>query len=104
MTAAEFLAGYAERSGITTEELLEVGLVVVPCSCDFEECNGWGVVHVDNLAPDEVPADLGKGKELLPWCDHVSAVGGEGPIADLGRWPILWECLGCGHLFEERFE
>jgi len=33
-------------------------------------------------------------------CDHAAWSGGEGPIVDLGRWPVLWKCDGCG-LVEE---
>lgn len=31
-------------------------------------------------------------------CSHLSRTGGEGPIRDLGRWPVVWVCDGCGHI------
>lgn len=30
------------------------------------------------------------------YCDHPSETGAEGPIRDLGRWPVLWKCDTCG--------
>lgn len=34
---------------------------------------------------------------IIAYCAHdLSLTGAEGPIADLGRWPILWSCDGCG--------
>lgn len=29
-------------------------------------------------------------------CDHDSCTGDEGPISELGRWPVRWRCDGCG--------
>lgn len=37
----EFERSYAERSGMTVEELRELGCRVVPCDCDYEGCQGW---------------------------------------------------------------
>jgi hypothetical protein len=34
--------------------------------------------------------------ELMVRCDHLSLSGAEGPVADLGRWPVLWSCDSCG--------
>jgi hypothetical protein len=45
----EFEKQYAARSGITVEELRELGLVVLPCDCGAENCQGWAVVHRDNI-------------------------------------------------------
>lgn len=34
---------------------------------------------------------------IIEYCAHdLSLSGAEGPIAVLGRWPILWTCDGCG--------
>ena len=41
MKTDEFERQYAERSGITTEELRNLGRVVVKCECDYEGCEGW---------------------------------------------------------------
>lgn len=29
-------------------------------------------------------------------CPHDSLSGDEGPIAELGRWPMRWRCDECG--------
>lgn len=31
-------------------------------------------------------------------CPHDSYSGDEGPIVELGRWPLRWRCDGCGHI------
>lgn len=41
MSAEEFERGYAERSGLTVAEYRK-RYRVVPCDCDYEECQGWG--------------------------------------------------------------
>jgi hypothetical protein len=41
MTAEEFEAGYAERSGLTVDALRRLGFVVRPCSCGETGCHGW---------------------------------------------------------------
>ena len=35
---------------------------------------------------------------LIVRCVHHSQHGGEGPIATLGRFPVLWICDTCGHV------
>lgn len=47
MTAEEFEAGYAARSGITVEQLRATGRVVVECRCGDESCKGWASVSGD---------------------------------------------------------
>lgn len=47
MTAEEFEAVYAERSGVTVEWLRTHGRVVVPCACGDEICEGWASVPAD---------------------------------------------------------
>lgn len=47
MTGEEFLAAYAKRSGMTVEAVQEYGLRAVPCSCDYEHCEGWVVLNRD---------------------------------------------------------
>lgn len=44
ITAADFELGYAERSGITVEELRSYEQVVVRCDCDSPDCRGWASV------------------------------------------------------------
>jgi hypothetical protein len=43
-------------------------------------------------------------KALVLWCPCSSWSGAEGPIDELGRWPVLWSCDGCGSLHYESFE
>lgn len=47
MTAEEWEAAYAARSGITVEELRAAGRVVVACDCGDEICEGWASVPAD---------------------------------------------------------
>jgi len=35
---------------------------------------------------------------LIVRCAHHSQHGGEGPIATLGRFPVLWICDTCEHV------
>ena len=55
MTAAEFEAAYAARSGVTVAWLRYRGRYVEPCYCGDDECEGWcmGHQHEDALAEDE---------------------------------------------------
>lgn len=46
MTKEEFEKGYCERSGITLEEYHETQ-VTLPCSCGYEDCEGWAVISND---------------------------------------------------------
>lgn len=41
MTAEQFEQSFAEHSGITVEQLRELGRVVRPCNCGVEWCEGW---------------------------------------------------------------
>jgi hypothetical protein len=50
LTAAEFERLYAERSGLTVEELRALGRVVRPCRCDYELCEGWQSVSHEAAA------------------------------------------------------
>jgi hypothetical protein len=55
ITAEEFERQYCERSGITVEELHSMGHGVVPCNegCDWDECEGWGIVNLEQHAEDQ---------------------------------------------------
>jgi hypothetical protein len=50
MTREEFEQQYAERSGITVEEL-RIYRTVLPCDCGEEGCEGWQMVPI-SLADD----------------------------------------------------
>ncbi len=52
MTAEEFERQYAERSGITVEQLRKMGRIVVPCDCDYELCEGWQSTTAERLADE----------------------------------------------------
>lgn len=49
MTKEEFTGSYCMRSGIT-REFFDHNLVVLSCSCDYEDCNGWAAVCNDRLS------------------------------------------------------
>ena len=61
MTAEEFERKYAERTGITVEQLRKLGRIVAPCDCDYEFCEGWQSTTLERLA-DEAAWKAG-GKE-----------------------------------------
>lgn len=48
VTAEEFLAGYAERSGVTPQQLLDLGRRVAPCECDYDRCEGWQLAYTND--------------------------------------------------------
>ena len=52
MTAEEFERQYAERSGITVEQLRKMGRIVAPCDCDYELCEGWQSTTAERLADE----------------------------------------------------
>lgn len=39
-------------------------------------------------------------KALILHCDHDSSSGAEGPIRDLGRFPVIWRCDDCGKVHQ----
>lgn len=40
--------------------------------------------------------------DLIRYCAHDhSLTGAEGPVRDLGRWPVLWTCDECGALVSD---
>jgi hypothetical protein len=53
ITADEFERHYAERSGLTVDELRVYGRVVVRCRCDDPKCEGWASVSKENVADYE---------------------------------------------------
>ena len=46
LSAEEFVAAYAERSGVTVDWLRQHGQEVRPCDCGDEMCEGWQMAHV----------------------------------------------------------
>ena len=68
MTAEEFEAAYAARSGVTVDWLHEHGRFAEPCDCGEPECEGWAMGHQqedaimeDALRPDGEPRAGGEG-------------------------------------------
>jgi hypothetical protein len=51
MTADEFEAAYAARSGVTIESLHKYGKRARPCRCEAPECEGWQMIS-DRLWAD----------------------------------------------------
>ena len=47
MTAEEFEAMYAKKSGISIQWLRDAGLRPLACACGEPECSGWAMVHDD---------------------------------------------------------
>lgn len=45
MTAAEFEAAYARRSGVTVAFLHQHGRYAGPCDCGEAGCEGWAMGH-----------------------------------------------------------
>ena len=46
MTKDEFEKEYAEKSGMTVEELHKKGQYAKECDCEYENCKGWQMVDV----------------------------------------------------------
>lgn len=57
LNAEEFERAYAERSGITVEELRALGRVVVRCRCGEPGCKGWASVSTE-AAHDYEPGGI----------------------------------------------
>ena len=51
-TADEFERTYAERSGITVEQLRSYGRIVQACDCGHETCQGWASVRDPEADPN----------------------------------------------------
>jgi hypothetical protein len=50
ISARQFAVQYAVARGRQLSELAEYR-VIVPCDCDYEGCEGWGMVPRDVLLP-----------------------------------------------------
>lgn len=61
MTADEFEAAYAARSGLTVERLRELGRVVLPCRCGEEGCEGWQSLSAELAADPLIRFQAGVG-------------------------------------------
>jgi len=75
ISAAEFEAGYAARSGISVAELHALGRSARPCHCGADDCRGWQMVNARewadaSTAQDEVPYsgdhDMGSSGHVEP--------------------------------------
>lgn len=45
VTRDEFERAYAERSGVTVQELHDHGRFAEPCDCGADMCEGWQMAH-----------------------------------------------------------
>lgn len=41
MTAEQYFQRYADRAGLTVEQLKAAHFTVIPCPCDEPTCEGW---------------------------------------------------------------
>ena len=53
-TRDEFFAAYVSRSGLTREEMLDMGYIALPCHCEAPECEGWQMRMVSGVTSWEV--------------------------------------------------
>lgn len=53
MTAEEFEQQYAARTGITVQQLRELGRIVAPCHCGEDMCEGWQSTTQERLDEEE---------------------------------------------------
>lgn len=53
MTAEEFERQYAERSGLTVQQLRKYGRIVVPCDCGDPTCEGWQSTTPERLKDEQ---------------------------------------------------
>lgn len=65
MLKDEFEKGYAERSGITVEDLHKHGQEAVPCDCGEESCRGWAMRTTGRDQKDNICEQCGAEIELL---------------------------------------
>jgi len=68
MTRDEFTEEYAKYSGVTVPWLLRF-MVILPCSCDYEKCQGWKTVTKASLLcdHDHILASKEDVLEALQW-------------------------------------
>ena len=80
MLKDEFEKGYAERSGITVEDLHKRGQEAVPCDCGEESCHGWAMLQRFSFLPATICEQCGKpytlrdGEEPTPNCDSCAHI------------------------------
>lgn len=117
MTADEFEAAYAARSGLTVEKLRALGRIVAPCNCGDQGCDGWQSTtqaRVDDEAryrvaittsydPHHPVSGPTGGREDCPGSKHEAAT--RGAIKPLGqfatgarvRYVAAWTRVGTVH-------
>lgn len=61
VTLEQFEERYARESGVTVEWLHENGSEGRPCDCDYEDCEGWQMVHIRLIKEA-----LAKGVRIMP--------------------------------------
>jgi len=78
LTKFQFVKNYAERSGITEDQLMK-NQVALPCDCGHEKCEGWAMVqnnresietHNDLYSPNtriKVPTQTTENNQTMKW-------------------------------------
>lgn len=57
-TREEFEASYADKSGLTLNQLHELGGRGAPCDCDADNCRGWQMdFHWMPVTPNHGPTE-----------------------------------------------
>lgn len=46
MTKEEFETRYALRSGLTVDQMYDLGLYPDLCNCNDDGCQGWQMMHI----------------------------------------------------------
>lgn len=71
MTQDEFEKQYAIRSKITVARLRELRRYAIPCTCDYENCQGWQMICLDDLILEddfiEIPEPYRTKMRQLKW-------------------------------------
>jgi hypothetical protein len=92
MTADEFEAGYAARSGVTVAELHRWGRYAEPCACGEPCCQGWvmGHQHEDAITEDQIRS----APTVIATGAFDAMVGQEVPVVD----PVSGARIGTGRV------
>jgi hypothetical protein len=85
LTAEEFEAAYAARSGVTVEWLHAHGRYAEPCDCGDEVCEGWAMGHQreDAIVEDALRSPDGEPRAG----DPGGGEGKQGSVSAHGRTP-----------------
>jgi hypothetical protein len=54
ITKEEFEQGYASRSGMTVEELRDMGGYAQFCNCEYDKCEGWQMMFKVSISAERI--------------------------------------------------